>query len=289
LRHCTLAVGLVFLFAAGAVADPAPPGGPAQVRVVFVRDGVFTSPKEQAWNKIPETRYQLMAQLITVPNGGGSVSEVSVRATHDGEELAIRLEWADPVPDRGVGVDTFRDAAAIGFPVGRPTTPPSPFMGDPEHPVVIWQWAADFDADAEGKSRFGDRYPHSEGVWIFPQDQIVRRKVRGWRGADAVIEYVAEGFGTLKPRMDTNVAGTSNHSDGRWSVVLRRDLATSNSVDPVFVPGEESSMILAIWNGEKEEVNGRKAVTYQWIPAILDGIGSTTARADLGVSHVGGD
>jgi hypothetical protein len=162
-------------------------------------------------------------------------------------------------------------------------------MGDPDHPVVIWQWAADFDADAEGRSRFGERYPHSEGVWIFPQDLSVRRKVRGWRGAEPVIEYVAEGFGTLKPRMQTSVEGTSNHTDGRWSVVLHRKLVTSNSVDPIFIPGEESSLILAIWNGEKKEVNGRKAVTYQWIPAILDGIGSTTARSDRGGAGVAGD
>ena len=44
-------------------------------------------------------------------------------------------------------------------------------------------------------------------------------------------------------------------------------------------------MIIAIWNGEKKEVNGRKSVTYSWIPAQFDGIGSTTAKADLGASR----
>ena len=288
MRDFSLVVSLVLLLAAGAAAQPAPPSAPAQMRVVFVRDGVFTSPTDPAWNQIPETSYALMAQLITAPNGGGSVSQVSVRAAHDGDEIAIRLEWADPVADRGVGVNTFRDAAAVGFPVGRPTAPPSPFMGDLEHPVVIWQWAADFDADSEGKSRFGERYPHSEGVWIFPQDLSVRRKVRGWRGADPVIEYVAKGFGTLTPRLGTAVEGKGDHADGRWSVVLRHKLATSDSLDPVFVPGEASSMIVAIWNGDEKEVNGRKAVTYQWIPALLDGIDSTTARADLGASGAQG-
>jgi hypothetical protein len=157
-------------------------------------------------------------------------------------------------------------------------------MGDEQHPVVIWQWAADFDADAEGKSSFGERYPRSEGVWIFPQDLSVRRKVRGWRGADPVIEYLAKGFGTLTPRMGTDVEGSSDYEGGHWSVVLRRTLETSNAVDPVFVPGDSSSLILAIWDGEKKEVNGRKAVTYQWIPAKLDGMGSPTADADAGVS-----
>ncbi len=284
-RVCSFVIAVAFLWIGlgflSSNAD-AQAADPAEVRVVFVRDGVFTSPTDPAWDQIPETRHALMAQMIAVPHGGGSVSEISVRAIHDGDRIAIRLEWADLSADIGVGVNTFRDAAAIGFPVGRPEITPSPFMGDEEHPVVIWQWAADFDADAEGKSRFGTRYPHSEGVWIFPQDLSVRQQVRGWRGANAVIEYVAHGFGTLTPRIETSVEGSSEHKDGKWNVVLRRKLSTSNTEDPAFVPGEASSLILAVWDGAKEEVNGRKAVTYQWIPAKLDGTQSTTARADVG-------
>jgi DMSO reductase family type II enzyme heme b subunit len=133
-------------------------------------------------------------------------------------------------------------------------------------------------------SRFGERYPHSDGVWIFPQDMAVRRQVRAWRGANPVIEYVARGFGTLTPRLETSVEGTSHYADGRWSVVLRRDLTTSNETDASFVPGEATPFILAIWDGKEDEVNGRKAVTYAWLPAKLDGIGSGPTKSDLGVA-----
>jgi hypothetical protein len=282
MRSCSLAVAFLLALAHVAAAQSA---APEAVRVVFVRDGVFPSPGDDAWAEIPETNCTLQPQLITTPVGGGSTAKVSVRATHDGEEVAFRLQWSDASADRGVGVNTFRDAAAIGFPVGRPDVRPSPFMGDSEHPVVIWQWAADFDADAEGQSRFGERYPHSEGVWIFPQDLSVRSKVRAWRGADPVIEYVAKGFGTLTPRMEASVEGRSSYERSQWTVVLRRKLTTANPEDPAFVPGETTSLILAIWDGAKEEVNGRKSVTYAWIPANFDGIGSTTAKADLGVSR----
>ncbi len=278
---CLAGAALSLVLAHGAGAQP-----PAldEVRVVFVRDGVYVSPTDPAWEEIPETTYSLQSQMITPPVGGGSVSKISLRATHDAEELAVRLEWADATADRGVGVDTFRDAVAIGFPVGRPTVNPSPFMGDEKHPVVIWQWAADFDADAEGKSRFGERYPHSEGVWIFPQDLMVKSRVRGWRGANPVIEYVARGFGTLTPRIETTVEGESDYKRGRWSVVLRRKLTTRNELDPVFIPGEGSSLILAVWNGSEEEVTSRKSVTYQWIPAHFDDARSTTARVGQGGS-----
>ena len=287
MRACSLAVATLFILAAQVVLAQdvaAEAEGPAGVRVVFVRDGVFASPGDPAWQGIPEATFDLSAQQITPPVGGGSIAKVAVRAMHDGEELAIRLEWADASADRGVGVDTFRDAAAVGFPVGRPKTAPSPFMGDPDNPVVIWQWAADFDANAEGKSRFGARYPHSEGVWIFPQDLAVRRQVRGWRGTDPVIEYIAKGFGTLTPRTGRSVEGTSEYGRGRWSVVLRRGLASDNPEDATFLPGETTPLILAVWDGASDEVNGRKAVTYAWIPARFDGIGSATAKADVGVS-----
>lgn len=281
MRTFTFAVAMLFVLVQAAQAQP-----PAieSARVVFVRDGVFGSPADEAWEAIPETTYSLLAQQIASPIGGSN-AQVSIRATHDGEEVAFRLEWSDPTADRGVGVDTFRDAAAIGFPVGTPESDPSPFMGDEKHPVVIWQWAADFDANSEGNNRFGERYPHSEGVWIFPQDMAMRRQVRAWRGAEPVIEYVAKGFGTLTPRHATSVAGVSDHKAGRWSVVLRRSLSTDNEDDPSFVPGETTPFILAIWNGEEEEVNGRKAVTYAWIPAKFDDTSSTTARADVGASR----
>lgn len=286
MKTILIAVVSAGLLVSGPEANAEESSGPEALRVMFARDGVFPSPADPAWSAAPEVTYTLQGQLIAAPVGGGSISKLSVRAVHDGEEVAFRLAWSDPSADRGVGVDTFRDAVAIGFPVGRPETAPSPFMGDEEHPVVIWQWAADFDANAEGRSRFSDRYPHSEGVWIFPQDLSVRRQVRGWRGADPVIEYVARGFGTLLPRHATNVEGTSDYKRGQWSVVLRRSLTTANEEDPAFTPGQSTPFILAVWNGEKQEVNGRKAVTYAWLSAKFDAVASTTtARSDVGIAE----
>ena len=71
--------------------------------------------------------------------------------------------------------------------------------------------------------------------------------------------------------------------------MLRRDLATGKVEDATFLPGETTPLILAVWNGAKEEVNGRKAVTYAWIPAHFDGIGSATAKTDVEVSDVFGN
>ena len=266
---------LPFFAQGAAAAQTAGSRPPAEVRVVFVRDGVFTAPWMTPGTAIPETTYDPLPQMITPPNGGGSVSKVSVRATHDGEEVAIRLQWSDPSADRGVGVDTFRDAAAIGFPVGKAGRRPSPFMGDPEHPVVIWQWAADFDANAEGKSRFGERYPHSEGVWIFPQDLSVRRQVRGWRGAEPVIEYIARRFRHAHAADGCGtVEGISDYASGQWTLwCFAASSRRRKRRMPPLLRARRTQLIIAIWNGGEKEVNGRKSVTYAWIPARFDGIG----------------
>lgn len=253
------------------------PGAPKEaakelqaVRVVYRAAGVPIRPDDPAWNGVPVKTIAVHHQTIIVPNGGGSVGAVRVRAVHDGESIAFLLEWKDGTVDRRVGTSTFRDAVAIGFPQQESETLPSPFMGDAKHPVNIWQWAADFDAASRGKSAFAEMYPHTEGVWYFPQDDAVDREVRGWRGAEPVMELAATGFGTLHRSGTQNVSGASRSAKGEWDVVLRRALATGNPEDALFRPGSGSFIILAVWNGSGREVNGKKSVTMSWTPMTLD-------------------
>ncbi len=241
----------------------------AGIQAAYVAEGVPIQAKDSRWKQATPFPLALMAQQMLPPLGGGGVSSVSVRALHDGEWLALRLEWEDATANREVGVHTFRDALAIGFPTRQSELLPSPFMGDPEHPVNIWQWTADFDANAQGQGGFASRYPHTEGVWYFPQDYGISRDVRAWRGAEPVIELVATGFGTLERKVSQNVLGTSRHHQGRWRIVLRRRLATGNPEDTRFRPGEKTHLILAVWDGARGEVNGRKSVTMMWTPIVL--------------------
>jgi hypothetical protein len=263
-------------FVSGTAVVGAPAGTePAPVRVAYVVEGVAGRPDEAAWEKVPETRLALAPQGIVPPIGGGSVREVSVRAMHDGKEIAIRLEWADATADKVVGVDRFRDSAAVGFPLGASEPPPSPFMGDPQHPVAIWQWTADLEAAAAGYGGFDHDYPQVDGVWYFPQDVELRRQVLAWRGSDPVMEFVAAGFGSLSRREGRAVRGASAYREGRWQVVLRRSLAAGHGDAVAFQPGERTRLVVAIWDGARGEVNGRKSVTMQWVPFELE----TTVKA----------
>jgi hypothetical protein len=263
-RIALLFAFLTLLLSAGAAR------GEGEVRAVFASDGAPTDPADPAWTPLSARTLTLSEQLISPPVGGGSVTEVAVRAIHDGSRLAILLEWADATADRSVGVDTFRDAVAVGFPVASSDSPASPFMGDPDHPVNIWQWTADLEAAARGRGTFAERYPHTTGVWYFPQDAEVHRDVRAWRGHDPVVEFVATGWGTLTRRPTANVFASSAHERKRWRVVLWRPLDTGSPEDAAFKPGETSQLIVAIWEGTGREVNGRKSVTLGWTPFVLD-------------------
>ena len=262
---------------AGAVRADAPAEKPA-LRAVYAKEGVAPELGDWAWRQAPEAKLPLMAQLITPPVGGGSVGEARVRAMHDGESLAILLDWPDASADRSVSVNGFRDAVAVGFPIAESDSPLSPFMGDPEHPVAIWQWTADLEAEARGPGAFADRYPHTQGVWYFPQDDAVRRQVRAWRGSDPVVEFVATGWGTLTRRESGEVSAASRHDGKRWRVLLRRRLATGNPEHASFQPGGATQLIVAIWDGAKGEVHGRKSVTLTWTPFTLDATVGDHAR-----------
>ena len=240
------------------------------VRARYVSEPVPIGPTDARWNKVAATTIPLLAQQMIPPQGGGSIGEVSVRGLHDGDRLALRFEWADATANRSVGVSTFRDAIAVGFPTRESDYLPSPFMGDPEHPVNIWQWTADFDANARGQGGFAERYPHTEGVWYFPQDYAVTREVTGWRGTEPVIELVATGFGTLERKVSQNVHGQSRHVNGRWQVVLHRSLSTGNPEDTLFQAGTKTHLILAVWNGAVGDVNGKKSIMMMWTPLVLD-------------------
>ncbi len=253
------------LLAAGAL----PAGAEEELVAVYHAQGVPVEPDAKVWQEAPQFKIDLVPQNFVAPMGGGAVTRLAVQAVHDGQWLALRLEWPDATANREVGTSSFRDAVAVGFPVTEGETPPSPFMGDPDRPVDIWQWTADFDANARGQGGFADRYPHTEGVWYFPQDYEVTRQVRGWRGFEPVIELTARGFGTLERKVGQNVRGKGRHSDSGWAVVLRRQLATGNPRDPLFRPGQAVSIIFAVWDGGNGDVNGRKSVTIKWRPFRL--------------------
>jgi steroid C-25 hydroxylase gamma subunit len=70
----------------------------------------------------------------------GQLKELQVQAAHNGEQLAVRLEWTEEGPiAKPSDLDVFTDAAGVLFALNGSDTPIES-MGTPERPVYAWYW-----------------------------------------------------------------------------------------------------------------------------------------------------
>lgn len=167
----------------------------------------------------------------------GAIERVLISAIHNGEMLAIRMQWADPSETRTLSDSTaFPDAAAVAFP-GVPGAP-LVTMGAPGAPVNVWYWRADDD----GAGR----------------------------------QLVAEGIGTSRTVDQTLVRSHGVWKDGSWRVVIGRALRAEGSEPLVqLAAGKSTRFGVAIWEGASGERGGIKAFSGDW--RGLDLAASTTA------------
>jgi DMSO reductase family type II enzyme heme b subunit len=232
----------------------------------FTSEALTLDPGAVVWNNAQALTITLQQQTIVVPRGGGSVTEIKAKALHNGKQIAIRVNWQDPQPDRLNGVDSFKDAVAVQFPAHISDVAPSPFMGDAANPVNIWQWRADWQADAEGNRNLESEQPATTGVYISPNDRNVLKARYPYKydAAAAAVEYSAVGWSTLTKQKKQNIKARGEYKNGAWSVVFLRDIQRQDESDAEFVPGKHTHINFAVWNGGRNEVNGKKSVSFMW-------------------------
>ena len=253
-------------------------------------------PDAPAWQDTTAVVVPLSAQTVTKPiMSQTSVQSVSARALHNGQQIAILVEWDDETRnDQMVRVQDFRDAVALQF----PQVSGQPFfcMGMVGGNVNIWHWKADWQADLlawqDMESQYPDmnvdQYPFAEGEMPSPADyQDVNYVPAAAAGnlfamprLSPVEDLVAGGFGTLtsEPAEGQNVQGNGTWENGRWRVVFNRDLASSESEDVTFKAGQVYSVAFAAWDGANGERNGQKS-TSQWVSLQLEGQGAAAESA----------
>ena len=221
-----------------AVAAPTEPATQRGTKIVvrYVRQEIPLDPAATLWRKIPPARIPLKAQDLDPPYGGGSIKAVTIRAIHNGRELAFLMEWVDPTKDATMdGLDSFRDAAALMFPLD-PQNPPEPimghrYMGERSALVNIWQFKADWNE--EGRS-------------------------------SPVEDLNAAGPGTLTTQDRQNVLGKGLYRKGRWTVLFLRPLKTDDEDDAQFWPGLKTWANVAVWDGSNKDHAGQKSVSEVW-------------------------
>lgn len=250
---------------------PSGPSGPT-VTVKATTGPLSLDPLSVSWEKAPTLRVDLVKQSMVIPYGGGTVRELRVRAMHNGDQIAFRLSWRDTTQNLEHGVDTYRDGVAMQFPVTPSATPPAPFMGHKGSPVNIWQWRSDWQADLDGLGQFNKRQPAPAGYVVATSDNSILKRLfpRLPKPRTAVIEYVAEGWGTLTRHLQQDVEARGVYSGGHWYVVFRRKLTRSDGSDAELLPGGISHVNFAVWDGGQRQVNGMKSVRLTWTNLVIE-------------------
>ena len=212
--------------------------------------------------------------------------ELTVRALHDGKELALLLVWADQTYDHtAIRPQDFRDAAAVEFSLT--SDPPFFAMGEEGKFVNIWMWKSERQADLQPAFQDLEKVYPNIGIDSYPNllrspvEQPMRNAltlesdktfVTGWGAGNIVSDpqrkspaedLTAQGFGTLRarPRIDQNANANGVYSVGTYRVVFRRALKPSGEHAAKFQTGTTIPVAFAIWNGSAGDRDGKKSVT----------------------------
>ena len=249
-------------------------------------------PTSTLWDLAPEAEIPLSGQNITAPfNLNSTIDTIRTRSLHNGAWIAFRMEWDDSTEDYGGGSDDFRDSVALQFPVhgGEPFV----CMGFVDSEVNIFHWRADFQRNIEeGPLSIQDIFPNVD-VTQYPQAmdpgftsaRRVGTPIAAATKPSPVEDLTATGFGTLESQDQVDVTGWGNWDGEKWSVVIARPLVTSDPLDTQFEAGTEAPVAFAVWNGDNQEVNGKKSVSA-WVNMALDDTPGVAVSGGTGDAQV---
>lgn len=241
------------------------------------------------WTQAPEVELSLMAQPMMKPKPEKpETSLLKVQALHNGNYVAFRLRWKDAEKSEAGKLGQFSDAVALEFPVKSNENPPSVIMGEPGNPVHMFHWRAQYQYDEEhGKKDVKDIYPNlavdtyhmdypDAGKWKGASQDQKEAYMHGMAAGNpqsfakkAVDEIMAEGFGSSAVRKDQDSFAKGEWKNGEWTVVISRALKRDKG--SILEEGKSSSVAFAVWQGGKDEVGSRKALTLFWTPLKVEG------------------
>jgi hypothetical protein len=230
------------------------------------------------WAQARPVKVPMLPQVVTLPHSPQpAVTELSVRAVHNGGWIAFLIQWKDETLSNKIVLDNFGDQVAVQLPVDTKAAPPSPMMGNPGGRVNIMQWRAAFQRDLDhGPPTVRDLYPHA---WsdVYPDEMLSATDALPYTGAlgvenpisrgrqSPVLDQMAEGWGSMTVKPDQRALGIGVHRDATWHVVITRPMASDDVNAPRLVPGDATVAAFAVWEGDRREVGARKAWSA-WIP-----------------------
>lgn len=263
------------------------------------------NPQDARWQDADSLDVPLAPQAVVKPRLFEiGIKALKARALYDAERIAIQLTWQDASRNTRIGSPrTFRDAVAVEFPGDPAGGIPYFAMGEPDKPVVIYQWKADWQSAGEGDEdglhpqMIVDWYPYSGrapgelAAAVDYNKNGARVYVTSWQsgnslgdrdlqGRTPIEKLQAEGFGTLTTlstdRQDGR--GRAVWSDGVWSLVLTVPRAQDRFT---FAPGMTIPVAFAAWDGGRGERGGEKAVSTWYFLSLEKPIGTIAYLSPL--------
>jgi hypothetical protein len=251
---------------------PAPPPELATSMTAVRRDdGVPLDPADSAWSSVPGILVALSPQQAAPPIlQEAAVDTLTVRAAHDGRELAFQLAWDDPDLDDLDGIGVFHDAVALQLPVAAGGQAPPITMGAPGAAVHILQWRGSWQRDMDaGRAGTEALYPHlvrdvtpddilpPEAAVAYRPGLAVGNQLSAEARTSPVEELVAEGFGSATSLENGASRGAGVHEDGGWRVTIALPLDRGEAGAPIE-PGSTWPVAFAVWLGSRDNRGGRK-------------------------------
>ncbi|MBF0185161.1 MAG: hypothetical protein HQM06_12350 [Magnetococcales bacterium] len=246
--------------------------------------GPITDVGGAIWSQAKAVKVAMQPQVVAVPtNPTPAIKEVTVRSLHNGEWLALQLEWQDYTKSDTVVVDGFADQIAIELPVVYDEkSPPSPMMGNVGSRVNVLQWRASMqkDLDRGREMKIQDIYPNAPDADLYYTDRLSKEAGQPYLGAKGlgnavalqgsspVLDMMAEGFGTLTARSQPQATGKGVYKDGSWHVTITVPMAPAGENAPKLAVGGKTVVAVAVWDGGSQEVGSRKAWS-DWVNLSL--------------------
>ncbi|MCC6168440.1 MAG: hypothetical protein IT329_14550 [Caldilineaceae bacterium] len=248
----------------------------------------LTDVQSALWSQATAVEVPLSAQMIAIPiSPQANVKSVTARALHNGQQVALMVEWADATRnDSTLRVDDFRDGVAVQFPLAQA----QPFfcMGQLGGDVNIWHWKADWQSAIIARRQLHDVYPNMyvdqypfteaggdvlQAAYTDPAylPALAANNLMAQPVHDTPVEnLIAGGFGSLTSQtLDRQtIQGYGEWNGGVWRVIFSRDLLSAAAEDVSLTAGQIYSIAFAAWDGENDERNGTKS-TSQWVSLQL--------------------
>ncbi len=265
-----------------------------KVVAIYVDEIPLKDPNANEWNLAPKTIINLLPQNIIVPKKTvGEPKPLEVRAIYTDKEVAFLLTWEDKTEDIFDFSNRFTDKVAIQIPLN-PNDLPSYMMGNIGGRVYIVEWKALWQWDVEkGYADINDIYPNYwvDFYWFVNDGKDTIRteppKISEFKDRRAfsfipaysagnpdmvinkkwpVMEFSAEGFGTLTPHKHQDARGWGVYDNGKWKVIISIPRVPSDENNAQIYKG--TSVAFAVWNGSEGDRGSRKSYSM-WIPLEL--------------------